>query len=260
MLWLAWLTYASIVATLLLVALLLATDPLDSPNMPQQIFPPVFSEIIERRKSAMIMSFSFVITLIVVNVFVISVILQNELPAIVACVMFFAALGVIAFDVSRLPGMHYLFVFVVFVSVTVFVNIIPMGSDAFPASAYNFCAAIFVFVSLYVFAPRLLAIPAPAPVLPTTDPHALLPPPNAKKSDDVANLILIPPASAPPAPSDPHTSHPHTHIPRSPATFEGSRTLYSLCETLWLLAMFLFFGAMIWVYHGRYNDVVARVL
>lgn len=240
MIWLIWVTFAFFFITLVVIFYMASSPKLESKELPSVEWPPVFSEIIERRKNMIVLFFVFSAGMMFLNMMIIGIILNDDAVMGLTIIIFFATLGIIAFDVSRKREMHYFFVFIVLISISILGNILPM--DSVCKLLLNFFTILFVicsFIVLFVF--RFNTYTQINTLEPTAPQAASYPPLKIplSQSVDVPTARLITAAQA-----DPVFTHP-------------IRTIYSSLETLWLLGITFYYFWTIWYYRNKYEQLLS---
>lgn len=115
------------------------------------VWPPCISELIEVHKTLITLFFGFSCAMIWFNLLLISLLKQNEQMAMLCCVIFFAFMGILSFDVSQNALFHCIFVALYVASSCWYVNLAVSPENLEVTVAVNVLSACFVAVAVMRF-------------------------------------------------------------------------------------------------------------
>ena len=144
--WLVWLTALCFLVVLIQFSLLYSYSDVSC------VWPPCVSELIEGHKSFVLVLFGFSCGLLWLNLVIISVIAHSNVLVGLATFMFFAVMGIIAFDLSTYRVTHSLFVTMYAIASTSYANLLVSEHLFIYTSLLNTAATLFfllVIVTLF---------------------------------------------------------------------------------------------------------------
>lgn len=267
MVWLFWLALIMLLVNIIVIIYLVTLTDMKSEEYQKIDFPPVLSEVFERKKKLMVLMFVFAAGLMFLNFTIVGFILSNEYVVGLSVLIFFATLGIFAFDVSKNREMHYLFVIVVMFSTIALAGVI--NYDTLYTNILYLCTIIFVVNCI-------ISLMAQCQVYPSYQPIGYRPPMNKAATADAKPTSMLDYAldlsqfstGAKDSSSNINVNINHnvncTHnssYPKSPEYSDSSfqnplRAIYTLCETLWLLSLFLYFLVVTYHYKDDYYKLM----
>jgi hypothetical protein len=140
--WIVWLTALCFLFVVIQFAILYSYTDIEC------VWPPCISELIEGHKSFVLVLFGFSCGMLWLNLVIISLIAHSEVLVGLATMMFFAVMGVCAFDVSTYRAPHYIFVSLYAVSSTAYANLLISEHLYVFTVALNIAAALFFVLAL----------------------------------------------------------------------------------------------------------------
>ena len=116
--WIVWLTALCFLFVIIQFAILYSYTDIEC------VWPPCISELIEGHKTFVLVIFGFSCGLLWLNLVIISLIAHSEALVGLATLMFFAVMGVCAFDIGTYRIPHYIFVSLYAVASTAYANLL----------------------------------------------------------------------------------------------------------------------------------------
>ena len=115
------------------------------------MWPPCISELIEVHKTLITLFFGFSCAMIWFNLALVSLLKQSEDMAMLCCVIYFAFMGILSFNVSEHRAIHCAFVGLYIVSSCWYVNLAVSPENLEATVAVNVLSVSFVVVALVRF-------------------------------------------------------------------------------------------------------------